>query len=179
MQITNVESVASGRHAAQSSSPSFIDGSWLSQWPWEVAHLFHPMRLHIAVPHPGQSRPVLSAAGWALGRRVSRSPPGVPAPTTPGSFSSLLLLCWTLAEVKALSFRKRAKVKLLHNKGCHLCTVHRMVNCPGLYRSSFSKLILLRSIRAMGAAKYSHPRLINLVFADHTVSKSNVISLGW
>jgi hypothetical protein len=86
----------------------------------------------------------------------SGSPPGVLCPPHQAASPHC---CFTAGYLQSefLFFRKRAKVQLLHNKGCHLCTVHRMVNCPGLYRSSFSKLILLRSIRATGAANSLHP----------------------
>ena len=49
-----VESIALGKHAAQSSSRSDINESWQWQWPWEVIHLIHPVFLHrsASLRHP-------------------------------------------------------------------------------------------------------------------------------
>jgi hypothetical protein len=40
-----VESVALGKHTAQSSSLVDINESWQWQWPWEVIRLVHPVLL--------------------------------------------------------------------------------------------------------------------------------------
>lgn len=60
-----VESIALGKHTAQSSSRSDINESWQWQWPWEVIHLIHPVFLHrsASLKHPWAE--LTSATCWS------------------------------------------------------------------------------------------------------------------
>ena len=73
-----VESIALGKHTAQSSSRSDINESWQWQWPWEVIHLIHPVFLHrsASLKHPWAELNVCHMLVEIPGRRVFSGPPG-------------------------------------------------------------------------------------------------------
>lgn len=71
-----VESIALGKHTAQSGSLPNINESWRWQWPWETIHLIHPMLLHRSVSHkhPWAAWACSSCARWDPEKEGPQSP---------------------------------------------------------------------------------------------------------
>lgn len=125
-----VESIALGKHTAQSVSLYDINESWRWQWPWEVIHLIHSVLLHRSVfhKHLWADGPVCHVLEEILGRR-DYSLPGLPGQWSSGNpewfqhpsqahwadFIHCCLIIGTLSGFKFLCLLER-KPKLNSNK---------------------------------------------------------------